>query len=95
MRGVEIALPIRDGFVQIEDGLTRPKAYLVEEPNVAIEVLSDKFMVVKSYRDRKRALIEQVLREVALHVVGSIAAFRQKVIEYQWMDGGGKGLDAG
>ena len=95
MRGVEIALPIRDGFVQIEDGLTRPKAYLVEEPNVGIEVLSDKFMVVKSYRDRKRALIEQVLREFALHVVGSIAAFRQKAIQYQWMDGGGKGLDAG
>jgi len=66
---IRIVLPIREGFVQIENRFVFVESNLVEQDSMAAELLSDPFPVVEPHRDDQVDSIEQVMRQFSLNVV--------------------------
>ena len=67
-RSLTVRVPIRNGLVEIQNGVGLLKANLVEEEHLPVKLPANELLMIQTHRHRKVSAVEKLLGESALNM---------------------------
>lgn len=91
----KMVLPVRDGFMDVQDRLVRSITHLIEERRLPVEFSLDEGLVVVPHRNGQGRPLDQIPGQSSWNVAGGIGPFFQEASQDHRMDVLRRRLNAG